>query len=287
MRYNSKIWFKHITNFHKMDTVSKLWKEVLIVGIYTLLVCIFEMKFDDKKEFFKDTIMIHTLLGFVISMLLVFRTNTAYDRWWEGRKQWGALVNNCRNLTMKITHILHIKNTEIKDDLINLIKSYPIAAKNHLRNKKGDLPCKHLLSDKINHDPNAIASKIYEILSHLRRKNHITDVQFLTIDRDLKELTNIIGACERIKNTPIPYPYFLFIKKFIFIYIATLPIGLVAKFEYFSIPITMFIFYVFVSFEVLAEEIEEPFGTDSADLPTDDLAEKIGINVEEIYNNGK
>jgi len=279
--YNSKTWFRHIVHFHKMDTVTRLWKEVLIVGAYTALVAFFEIQVDEKKTFFQDTIMIHTLLGFVISMLLVFRTNTAYDRWWEGRKQWGYLVNNCRNLSMKVSNMVSAGSQR---DLLLLIKSYPIAAKNHLRGLDEDLPCEHLIPKRAKHVPNAIANQLYErIIKERRESAEFSDEDFHIIDRDLKELTNIIGACERIKNTPIPYPYFLFIKKFIFVYIATLPIGLVTRFEYFTVPIVMFMFYVFVSFEVLAEEIEEPFGTDTGDLPTDTLAETIGENVEEIF----
>ena len=92
-----------------------------------------------------------------------------------------------------------------------------------------------------------------------------------------------LGACERIKNTPIPYSYSIFIKKFIFIYVTTLPLAFVTIFGYYSALIATFIFYVLVSMEVLAEEIEDPFGTDDNDLPTDQLCERIKANVEEVF----
>ena len=104
----------------------------------------------------------------------------------------------------------------------------------------------------------------------------------IILDQEIKSLTDILGACERIKNTPIPYSYNLFIKKFIFVYTLTLPFGLAHDFHYWSIPISTFVLYIFGSLELLAEEIEEPFGNDTSDLATDDLAKIIRGNVKEI-----
>jgi putative membrane protein len=104
----------------------------------------------------------------------------------------------------------------------------------------------------------------------------------LNLDKELKEFTDIIGACERIKGTPIPYSYSMFLKKFIFIYIVTLPFGFVTLSGYLTVPIVVLISYVILSVELIAEEIEDPFGRDVNDLPTDDLAVKIKDNVREI-----
>ncbi len=115
-------------------------------------------------------------------------------------------------------------------------------------------------------------------------KKHISGEQFLMIDQELKEFINIIGACERIRSTPISFSYTLFIKKFIFIYVCTLPFGLIPDFHYWSIPVVMFVFYLLVSLEILAEEIEDPFGKDDNDLPTDELSGKIEESVLEIMS---
>jgi putative membrane protein len=123
---------------------------------------------------------------------------------------------------------------------------------------------------------------MYEELHLLYKKEDITGDQLITLDKEMKSFTDIIGACERIKNTPIPYSYGLFIKKFIFVYIITMPLGLVTDFRYWSVPIVCFVLYVFASLELIAEEIEDPFGKDANDLPTDDLSQKIKVNVEEI-----
>src|SRR5688572_14342130 len=98
--YNPKDWFKLIFQFHKSDTFRMLAPAMIAVGVYSGIICYIEIEFFEMK--YKSTTMVHSLLGFVISLLLVFRTNTAYDRWWEGRRQWGALLNNSRNIAIKI-----------------------------------------------------------------------------------------------------------------------------------------------------------------------------------------
>ena len=123
---------------------------------------------------------------------------------------------------------------------------------------------------------------MYQELHTAYREKRLSGDQLITIDKEIKALTDIIGACERIKNTPIPFSYNLFIKKFIFIYTITLPFGLAHEFHYWTIPIATFVLYILGSLELLAEEIEDPFGTDSNDLPTDNLSLKIKENVAEI-----
>ena len=162
--------------------------------------------------------------------------------------------------------------------------------KNHLRDKKivselelsAELSEKELLSS--NHHPNLIAQKIFTQTKRMYDQKNITDNIYLTIDDQVKQYTDIIGGCERIKKTPIPYSYNIFIKKFIFIYTMTLPLGLATSFEYWAIPISLFILYILASLELLAEEIEDPFGEDTNDLPVNDICVTIKKNVEEILN---
>ena len=168
-----------------------------------------------------------------------------------------------------------------------MIPNYVHAMKHHLRDQKDfDDFSGNELNDKLRkkeHFPNAIASEMHQRIQELYRSKTISGDQLIILDKELKAFTDILGACERIKNTPIPYSYNMFIKKFIFVYVVTLPFGLVTDFKYWTIPITIFILYVLGSMELLAEEIEDPFGTDANDLPTDELSEKISSNVEEIF----
>ena len=102
IKYNPKIWFKHIASLNKSDTLFKLWKELIAIGILTLGIAHLEVKYIENTEPLDSLMQVYSLVGFALSLLLVFRTNTAYDRWWEGRKKWGELVNNTRNLSLKI-----------------------------------------------------------------------------------------------------------------------------------------------------------------------------------------
>ena len=110
------------------------------------------------------------------------------------------------------------------------------------------------------------------------------DGKNVILNGELQSYTDICGACERIKNTPIPYSYSVFIKKFIFFYVMTLPFGYVFSLSYWLIPVVVFIFYVLASLELIAEEIEDPFGSDSNDLPTGIIAQTIQRQISEILH---
>ena len=286
IKYNPKEWFSLIFEFHKSDTLRKLIYVIIIYGIYTTAIVYVELHYTELKS----TIAIHSLIGFVLGLLLVFRTNTAYDRWWEGRKLLGALVNTSRNLALKINTFLPENETAKRKLFSQLISNYCFSMKNHLRDKKivSELELSNELSEKellsSNHHPNLIAQKIFTQTKRMYDQKNITDNIYLTIDDQVKQYTDIIGGCERIKKTPIPYSYNIFIKKFIFIYTMTLPLGLATTFEYWAIPISLFILYILASLELLAEEIEDPFGEDTNDLPVNDICVTIKKNVEEILN---
>jgi putative membrane protein len=136
--------------------------------------------------------------------------------------------------------------------------------------------------DNTKHVPNQIASLMATKINLLYKEGIITGDQLITINPELQSFLDICGACERIKNTPIPYSYSVFIKKFIFVYTITLPIGLSFSLHYLLIPIVALVFYVLASLEMIAEEIEDPFGTDSNDLPMSKIAENIGKNIKDI-----
>ena len=118
----------------------------------------------------------------------------------------------------------------------------------------------------------------------LHRDKSISDYQLLFLNNELQSFLDICGACERIKNTPIPYSYSAFIKKFIFFYVITLPLGFALSLGYLTIPVVIFIFYVLASLEIIAEEIEDPFGKDDNDLPMQKIATSIGKNVVDILH---
>jgi len=223
-------------------------------------------------------------------MLLVFRTNTAYDRWWEGRKMWGSLVNNSRNLALKLNAILGVADKGQRSIFRKLIPAYADALHTHLHKKETGLALfddeehKHVFNgiDKTKHLPNQLAGIMLKQTQEMYRDKKISGEELLYLNHELQSFTDICGACERIKNTPIPYSYSVFIKRFIFVYVMTLPFGFVFTLGYLVIPVVAFITYVLASLELIAEEIEDPFGGDANDVPTEKIAANIRKNIEEI-----
>jgi len=291
--YNPKEWVTFLLKFHKADTVRKLTPLILGICLYSGILAWLEidiLKLGESSKL-KNIPLVHSLLGFAISMLLVFRTNTAYDRWWEGRKLWGSLTNSSRNLALKLAAILPESEKEQRDFFKKIIPAYAQALHTHLRKEKTRLALMddnehgHLLKaiDDEKHMPNQIALLIYKHINQLQIKGVITGEHLIYLNNELQSFTDICGGCERIKNTPIPFSYSLFIKKFIFFYIITLPFGLVFSLGYYVIPAVAFIFYVLASLELIAEEIEDPFSGDENDIPTEKIAKNIHNSVWEIF----
>ncbi|MDB4655774.1 hypothetical protein OAE48_02900 [Flavobacteriales bacterium] len=284
--YDPKSWFSLIFKIHKYGTVRKLLPTMVVLAILTFAYCYLEIEVWDNK--YKHTMAFHSLVGFVISLLLVFRTNTAYDRWWEGRKQWGAMVNNTRNLAIKLSVKIPVGDTVRRQLFRVLITNYVFAMKEHLREgvlaeeleEHPDFDKPEYL--KLEHVPNGIAKSLYTEIMKLKDEGIITDNQLIVIDKEFKALTDIIGACERIKKSPIPYSYNAFIKKFIFLYVISLPFGAITSFGYATVFVVVLVFYILASLELIAEEIEDPFGRDANDLPTDNLATTIQGNLKEL-----
>ncbi len=287
INYNPKSWITLIFAFNRSDTFRMLWKEIIYIGVFTSALAYVGITYFPKALFLEKLISVYSLIGFVISLLLVFRTNTAYDRWWEGRRKWGELVNDSRNLAIKLSAVL--SDEEDRAYFKRMIPNFVFAAKEHLRKgvlfEQLELTTEEMeLLSKKNHVPLAISELMYKKLIELKKAGKISEEEFLSFDKNVNAFMDSVGACERIKNTPIPFSYSLFIKKFIFIYVTTLPLAFVIQFGYFSALIATFVFYVLVSMEVLAEEIEDPFGSDDNDLPTDTICERIRANVEEVLN---
>ncbi len=290
IQYNPKKWLTFIFRFNKSDTLRQLLPTILFVSAYTTAVAYFEIAYLKlgPEHHMKNITVMHGLLGFVISLLLVFRTNTAYDRWWEGRKLWGSLVNNSRNLALKLSGMLPKNDVTDRAFFRSLIPQYAVALKNHLRSEHTRLELDEDVSaemEDIDHDkhvPNQLAAAMFKKVNDLYDKGKIRGDQLILLNGELLSFTDICGACERIKNTPIPFSYSVFLKKFIFFYVMTLPWGYVFSLGYIAIPVVAFIFYVLTSLELVAEEIEDPFGTDPNDLPLEKISDGIRKHVAEL-----
>ncbi|MFV0604353.1 MAG: bestrophin family protein [Niabella sp.] len=291
--YNTKDWVSVLIKVTKSDVLRRLWWILLVIAIYAVGIAYLELEYWQlsEKSVLKNLPVLHSLLGFAISLILVFRTNTAYDRWWEGRKLWGALVNNSRNLALKLSVVLGEDQKEERSFFRKIIPTYAQVLHQHLLKERTrlmlfdeDHHTKRVLSalDTEKHMPNQIAGLIYEHVKKLYREQKISGEVLLFLNNELQSFTDICGACERIKNTPIPSSYGVFIKRFILIYLLTLPWGYVFQLGYWVVPVVVIITYVLTSLELIAEEIEDPFGGDENDLPTQKMAENIRKSIEEI-----
>jgi putative membrane protein len=270
--YNPKDWFALIFQFHRSDTFRILLPTMFLMGVITGGLV---YGFQEGYLTWKSSTVFHQILGFVLSMLLVFRINTAYDRWWDGRKLWGSLINNSRSLAVKLHALLETSDRETLDLLLADLSRFAFALRDHLRG----VPSAEARSA---HYPLELYQRMNHALSKLQRGQKLTDSQLLFINPELTSLMDITGACERIKSSPIPFSYGLFLKKVIFVYVTTTPITFAREFGFWAVPAVVLVFYAFASLELISEEVEDPFGTDANDLPLDDLAEKIRKSILQV-----
>lgn len=283
----NKNFFRDISMLAKSWTMIKIMRAILLIGGYTIVVCV-PLEYFDLAESLRIETSLFSFLGIVLSILLVFRTNSAYDRWWEGRKQWGALVNNCRNLAIGVHAAFPSDDTASRKAMAAHIANFCIAFKEHLRQGTKLEELVHVSPEVMaeyktkTHVPNWISFQIQFLLENAHKAGVLTDAQHINLRVNANSLLDILGACERIKKTPIPFSYAVYIKLFIIAYSVLLPFALVAEYSYWTVPIVMLVFFAFIGLELMAEEIEEPFGLDCNDLPTGSIAHTIKNNVYEI-----
>ncbi|WP_354022337.1 bestrophin family protein [Endozoicomonas lisbonensis] len=229
-----------------------------------------------------------SLIGVILSLFLVFRLNSGYYRWWEGRKAWGALVNDSRSLSLKLDSIIPIEDMNKRRYFGRHISNFCMSLVLHLRDST-DLNKYHLeKSDKADeiaefkHHPNKFGSKLFRELEAMHKNNNISDFDKYFCNKLVQRFIDTLGTCERIKKTPIPFSHSTFIKLFIVIYIIILPFGLANVFGYLTIPAVMVMAFAMIGIEVISEEIENPFGTDANDLPIGFITDTITENVFEV-----
>lgn len=236
---------------------------------------------------FESTEKVHALIGTPLSLLLVFRTNASYDRFWEARKLWGSIVNETRNLARSAS-VLLAADAALVGRIIRLDIAFPYACMNMLRGKRGLGPVAAELDpadaalSEAQHAPLAIAAAISRNVAEGQRRGLITDVQQNIIDQNSQILIDCIGACERIKRTPLPFAYVVHLRRALAVYCGTLPMALVENFGWLTVPVTFLVAYILLGIEEIGVEIEEPFGNDDNDLPLDRFCTTIEQNVRSL-----
>lgn len=280
IHYDPKSWFSLIFQAYSRQVFRRLFPLLLAVGVLTALVCYIELEFIEEPLELSN--VVHSLLGFVLSLFLVFRINTAYDRWWEGRKQWGSLVNVSRILAIRVREFSHDETTWqfYQAHIPGFVNALRVHLRPSLEGRPTSPSDEHMSQGS--HVPNAWAQAMERDCAKRLAKGEWSPQQHWLLSQDIARMVDILGACERILKTPIPYSYSMFMKKFIFLYVVTLPLGFVSTFGWWAIPVVMLVFYILVSIELIAEEIEDPFGVDENDLPLDGLCDTIEANTREI-----
>jgi putative membrane protein len=228
----------------------------------------------------------------VLSLLLVFRTNTAYERFWEGRKLWGRMVNTVRNLARQMWIIVlerGKRDREQKMVMVRMLVAYAVAVKLHLRRQRPDAELQALLPveqfrkvSAAQTPPLEIAFWIGDYLQMQHQRDRLDSYQLTSMQALVNELVDILGGCERILKTPIPLAYAIHLKQLLFIYCITLPFQLVSVVGWWTGALVALIGFTLFGIEEIGVEIEDPFGTDPNDLPLDPLCQTMSQNIDEL-----
>lgn len=228
----------------------------------------------------------------VLGLLLVFRTNTAYERFWEGRKQWGTLVNTSRNLARQMW--VAIEETEMSDRQekvchLHLIVAFALATKLHLRHEALDdelaavvSPAQFTKLQSMNHPPLEIAFWMADYLQCCGDRGKLNPYQLAAMLQQVDYLVNVLGSCERILKTPIPLAYAIHLKQLLMLYCLALPFSMVESIQGWTACIVGLISFAVFGIEAIGIEIENPFGHDPNDLPLDNICHVMRRNIEDL-----
>jgi putative membrane protein len=289
--YDSNKWnlefFKALLSSYKYSSNMRLLTGLILMSaVYATVITVVNIHII-KNVFQVDTIFF-SLTGVILSLFLVFRLNSGYKRWWQGREAWGKLINDARTFALQLNTIIDKDDTERRSYFSRHTSNFCASLVWHLRDDME--PVKYILASneskekiaQLKHQPNHIASYLYNEVEAMHKSSEISDFDKLQAKSLIQGFIDVLGICERIKKTPIPFSHSAFIKVFILIYILILPFGLINAFEYSTIPAVMVMAFAMLGIEIISEEIENPFGLDANDLPTGVLADTIRNDVYEI-----
>lgn len=255
----------------------KLFYRTISIGFFTLVLSLIYT--NTGLHEIKIPPSMHSLIGIVIGLLLVFRTNTAYDRWWEGRKSLSSISTAISFFTIKYNSSFDdkIKESELFISTTKEIKANLLSFLNNLKKYLQNNANGHTIhvSDSFHKEQMGFMYKVLVELRKLERAGKIPARDVSSLENSINSLLDNSNSCERIKNTPIPMAYTLHIKMSIFIYLMTLPFGLFYDLGVWSTPVIMLIFYLIAGIEIISSEIENPFAGDPNDLPIEELVDSI------------
>jgi len=265
----SNTFYQLVANPHVY--LRNLLERTCYIGVFTLLVYIIVNLLNLETYTFPATM--HSLIGFIIGLLLVFRNNSAYERWWDGRKLIStlaaetSLINGRLNVISRSNYYSRKHVVIFKKELIELLMlngAYLISRKSRS------------ISEIFNKEQDKIIENLFTSINEIDPTNHTTS----GLNTSINNIINSTAQLGRIKNTPIPVAYVYHIKISVLIYLVTLPFGIFHDLGLFAVPIVMLLYYIIAGVEIISSEIENPFGSDPNDLPTEELFMSIIKTIE-------
>ncbi len=267
------------------SVTPRVYKKVLAFTAYAYMISILS----PYVPWIKIPISPFEYAGVVMGLVLVFRVNAGYDRWWEARKMWGTIVNCSRNLAVLVKNYAVFSNELERNKTFGLITSLPYLMKNNLRGISSTDEVKSLLDENDyeqlqhwTHKVNFASSQLAAILSSLYKSERINQFAFLKAEKLREDLLDCQGACERILKTPMPFVMAIKSRRFIFLFLLILPMAL-ADYSIIDPLVTALVAYALLSLDQIGVELQNPFSTQSlSHLPLNDICGTIRDNISEI-----
>lgn len=269
--------------------IPKIYPQVLLVTVLSTIVTIIQHWVPKSFPYYGTATF--TLLGIALSLFLGFRNNASYQRWWEARGLWGQLVYECRSLTRQVLSFIDEEDEtgqNSQKNMIYLTIAFTHAVRHRLRNTEPwqDIerfvdPKHHASMRQTQNLPDYLMRLMGKQLGDIRRQGLVSEQVVQNMDERLTSMTIVLAACERIHNTPLPFAYMLLVHRTTYLYCIMLPFGLVASLGWATPLICAVIAYTFFGLDALSEELEEPFGLASNQLPLAALSRTIEINLLE------
>jgi putative membrane protein len=282
-------WFGMLFEWNG-SVLPQLLPRLFILFCYSMLIVYFRDEILSYELYINPAIF--TLFGIALAIFLGFRNTVSYDRFWEGRKLWGALLNDTRSLARQ-AHTLVEGNDYDKErsHFIHLLTALVHALKHQLRQTDTEKDFNRLLSITDSDRFKTVVFKPIMILKELgvwvnkaKVSGRIDTITQANLDTNLNKISDIIGGCERIASTPIPYTYSILLHRTVYIYCFLLPFGFVETMVWLTPFVIVFIAYTFVALEAIADELEDPFGVQPNDLALEAMAAMIENTLAEIDN---
>jgi putative membrane protein len=261
--------------------LRRVWRWAFLFGVYS---CLAMFKSYRPFVFVPDIpIGLDAVLTFAMALLIAFRVNRAYERWWEARTLWGTLVNVSRNLAIKIRE-LHQPDDDDCQSVRNLIVAFCLGLKDHLRGAVDLRKLPGFASDTAQpeHVPSYIVRRLYGLFHRWKANRTLSDEQLWILDSEARVLLDVCGGCERIKATLMSVSWRFLTWQCIAVYLLVLPWGLVDDFGAWTIPLTILVAYFVMAAEAIAHYIEEPFGVDEDHVDLERISQVIDRSVSEV-----